>query len=384
MPQPATPSQPQAPFIWTNAMVFLLTFVAAVVVVPWYGLRYGFSGADWGVFVFFLVANGMAITGGYHRLWAHRSYDAHWSLRLFYLLFGTMAMQNSVIVWCSGHRTHHVHVDDNERDPYSARRGFWFSHIGWMLRDYPSGRPDLSNVADLKRDPLLVFQDRHYVPLTVATHFGLPIAAGVVFHDFWGMLLLAGVLRLVWAHHVTFFINSLAHMWGSRPYNEENSARDNPVVAVITYGEGYHNFHHSFAHDYRNGVRWWQWDPTKWMIAMLHLVGLTRRLKRTPVFQVQRALLAMQFKRAQARLAKHPTAGASHVEVLRTRIAHEYESFLAAVADWARVKEQWLGEKKRAVLEQWEQVDLQKRLRDIERSLGRQLRRVRMLQAQIA
>jgi stearoyl-CoA desaturase (Delta-9 desaturase) len=384
MPQPATPSESQAPFIWTNAMVFLLTFVAAAVVVPWYGLRYGFSAADWGVFVFFLVANGMAITGGYHRLWAHRSYDAHWSLRLFYLLFGTMAMQNSVIVWCSGHRTHHVHVDDNERDPYSARRGFWFSHIGWMLRDYPSGRPDLSNVADLKRDPLLVFQDRHYVPLTVATNFGLPIVAGVVFHDFWGMLLLAGVLRLVWAHHVTFFINSLAHMWGSRPYNEENSARDNPVVAVITYGEGYHNFHHSFAHDYRNGVRWWQWDPTKWMIATLHLVGLTRRLKRTPVFQIQRALLAMQFKRAQARLAKHPTAGASHVEVLRTRIAHEYESFLAAVADWARVKEQWLGEKKRAVLEQWEQVDLQKRLRDIERSLGRQLRRVRMLQAQIA
>jgi len=325
----------------------------------------------------------MAITGGYHRLWAHRSYDAHWSLRLFYLVFGTMAMQNSVIHWCSGHRTHHLHVDDNERDPYSARRGFWFSHIGWMLRDYPSGRPDLSNVADLKKDPLLVFQDRHYVPLTVAANFGLPIVAGVVFQDFWGMLLLAGVLRLVWAHHVTFFINSLAHMWGSRPYNEENSARDNPVVAVITYGEGYHNFHHSFAHDYRNGVRWWQWDPTKWMIATLHLVGLTRRLKRTPVFQIQRALLAMQFKRAQARLARHPTAGASHVEVLRARIAHEYESFLAAVADWARVKEQWLGEKKRAVLEQWEQVDLQKRLRDIERSLGRQLRRVRLLQAQL-
>ncbi|HLJ82121.1 MAG TPA: fatty acid desaturase [Ktedonobacterales bacterium] len=363
--------------------MFLLTFVAAAVVVPWYGFKYGFSAADWGVFAFFLIANGMAITGGYHRLWAHRSYDAHWSLRLFYLVFGTMAMQNSVIHWCSGHRTHHLHVDDNERDPYSARRGFWFSHIGWMLRDYPSGRPDLSNVADLKKDPLLVFQDRHYVPLTVAANFGLPIVAGVVFQDFWGMLLLAGVLRLVWAHHVTFFINSLAHMWGSRPYNEENSARDNPVVAVITYGEGYHNFHHSFAHDYRNGVRWWQWDPTKWMIATLHLVGLTRRLKRTPVFQIQRALLAMQFKRAQARLARHPTAGASHVEVLRARIAHEYESFLAAVADWARVKEQWLGEKKRAVLEQWEQVDLQKRLRDIERSLGRQLRRVRLLQAQL-
>ena len=382
MPQPA--KRPQPPLIWTNALVFALTFAAAAVLVPWYGLKFGFSVADWGIFVFFLVANGMAITGGYHRLWAHRTYEAHWSLKLFYLVFGTMAMQNSVLVWCSGHRTHHLHVDDEERDPYSARRGFWFSHIGWMLRDYPSGRPDFSNVADLKRDPLLVFQDRHYVALTLATNFGLPLAAGVVFHDLWGMLLLAGVLRLVWSHHVTFFINSLAHMWGSRPYNEENSARDNPVVAVITYGEGYHNFHHSFAHDYRNGVRWWQWDPTKWLIATLQLVGLTRRLKRTPVFQIQRALLAMQFERAQARLARHPTAGTSQVELLRTRIAHEYESFLAAVADWARVKEQWLGEKKRAVLEHWEQVDLQRRLREIERSLSRQLRRMRLLQAQLA
>jgi stearoyl-CoA desaturase (Delta-9 desaturase) len=382
MPQPA--ERPQAPVIWTNALMFALTFAVAALLVPWYGLKFGFSAADWGVFLFFLVANGMSITGGYHRLWAHRSYDAHWSVRLFYLLFGTMAMQNSVLIWCSGHRTHHLHVDDEERDPYSARRGFWFSHIGWMLRDYPSGRPDLSNVADLRRDPLLVFQDRHYVPLTLATNLGLPLVAGVLFHDVWGMLLLAGVLRLVWSHHVTFFINSLAHMWGSRPYNEDNSARDNPVVAVITYGEGYHNFHHSFAHDYRNGVRWWQWDPTKWLIATLGLFGLTRRLRRTPVFQIQRALLAMQFKRAQARLAKHPTAGASHIELLRARIAHEYESFVAAMADWARVKEQWLGEKKRAVLEHWEQVDLQKRLRDIERGLGRQLRRMRLLQAQLA
>jgi stearoyl-CoA desaturase (delta-9 desaturase) len=113
-------------------------------------------------------------------------------------------------------------------------------------------------------------------------------------------------------------------------------------------------------------------------------VGLARRVKRAPVFQIQRALLAMQFTRAQARLAKLRDSGrSSHVE-LRARVAHEYDSFLAAVADWARVKEQWLEEKKRAVLEQWEQVDLQKKLRDIERSLGAQRRRMRVLQAQLA
>jgi stearoyl-CoA desaturase (Delta-9 desaturase) len=377
-------SEPKAPLIWTNTLMFALTFLAAAILVPWYGLTRGFSAASWGCFAFFLIANGMAITAGYHRLWAHRTYEAHWTLRVFYLLFGTMALQNSALAWCSGHRNHHLYVDDEDRDPYSARRGFWFSHIGWMLREYPSGRPNFSNIPDLKKDPMLAFQHRYYLPLALATNFGLPLAAGLLFHDLWGMLILAGVLRLVWSHHVTFFINSLAHMWGSRPYTEENSARDNPVLAVITYGEGYHNFHHNFTHDYRNGVRWWQWDPTKWLIATLQPLGLTRRLKRTPVFQIQRALLAMQFTRAQARLAKLPPLGASHIEQLRTRLAHEYESFLAAVADWARVKEQWLGERKRAVLEQWEQVDLQSRLRDIERGLSQQLRRMRLLQAQLA
>jgi stearoyl-CoA desaturase (delta-9 desaturase) len=328
-------------------------------------------------------ANGMAVTAGYHRLWAHRTYEAHWSLRLLYLIFGTMALQNSVFAWCSGHRTHHLHVDDVDRDPYSARRGFWFSHIGWMLREYPSGKADFSNIPDLRRDPMLAFQHRYYVPLAVAINFSLPLLLGVIFHDVWGMLILAGALRLVWSHHVTFFINSLAHMWGSRPYTDENTARDNPFIAVVTYGEGYHNFHHIFAHDYRNGVRWWQWDPTKWLIASLELVGLARRLKRTPVFQIQRALLAMQFTRARARLAGIRHAGPSHLEQLRARVAHEYETFLAAVADWARVKEQWLGEKKRAVREHWEQVPLQARLREIERRLSLQLRRMRILQAQL-
>ena len=376
-------TEPHAPLVWANVLMFTLTLAAAAILVPWYGVHHGFTVADWAVFVVFLGANGMAVTAGYHRLWAHRTYEAHWSVRLLYLVFGTMALQNSAFEWCAGHRTHHLHVDDVDRDPYSARRGFWFSHIGWMLRAYPSGRNDFANIPDLKKDRMLAFQHRYYVPLAIAANVGLPVAAGLVFGDVWGMLILAGVLRLVWSHHVTFFINSLAHMWGSRPYTEDNSARDNPLIAVVTNGEGYHNFHHIFAHDYRNGVRWWQWDPTKWLIAGLERVGLARRLRRTPLFQIQRALLAMQFTRAEAQLARLPGVP-SQVEHLRARLAHEYESFLAAVADWARVKEQWLEEKKRAVLEQWEHVDLQKKLRDIERALGAQRRRMRVLRAQLA
>jgi stearoyl-CoA desaturase (Delta-9 desaturase) len=382
----AREAQPEhAPRIWPTTLMFAVTLLGSVLLVPWYGLSHGFSGGAWVLFVVFLYANGMSITGGYHRLWAHRSYEAHLGLRLVYLLFGTMALQNSVWVWASGHRTHHLNVDDEALDPYSIRRGFWFAHIGWMLRNYPSGRPDFSNIPDLRRDPLLAFQHRYYVPLALAVNFGLPLLAGWLIGDVWGTFLLAGVLRLVVSHHVTFFINSLAHMWGSRPYSDENTARDNPVLAFFTYGEGYHNFHHVFAHDYRNGARWWQWDPTKWLIAGLQYLGITRRLKRTPAFQVQRALLAMQFRRAEEKLARMPKSGRHpHIEQLRARIAHEYESFLAALSDWARVKEQWLEDKKRAVAQHWEQASFQQKLREIELRLRLQRRRLRMLSAQLA
>jgi stearoyl-CoA desaturase (delta-9 desaturase) len=222
--------------------------------------------------------------------------------------------------------------------------------------------------------------------LATVTNLGLPLAAGWLVGDVWGTFLLAGVLRLVLSHHFTFFINSLAHMWGTRPYTEENTARDNPVLALFTHGEGYHNFHHIFAHDYRNGVRWWQWDPTKWLIAGLQWVGLTRRLKRTPAFQIQRALLAMQFHRAQAKLEKLPPTSrlSGHIEQLRNKIAQEYEAFVAAVGDWTHVKEQWLEEKKRAVIEHWEHASFQKRLREIELRLKSQRRRLRTLDAQLA
>jgi stearoyl-CoA desaturase (delta-9 desaturase) len=384
-------SQPNAPVAlppinWPTTLMFILTPLAAAVLVPWYGLTHGFSAGSWGVLVFLLIACGMSVTAGYHRLWAHRTYEAHWPLKVLYLIFGSMALQNSVLVWASGHRVHHLHVDDNERDPYSAGRGFWFSHIGWMLRYYPSGNPDFSNARDLERDPLLAFQQRHYLLIAVALNVGLTIAAGFLVGDVWGTFILAGILRIVISHHLTFLINSLAHMWGTRPYTDENSARDNPVLAFLTHGEGYHNFHHIFAHDYRNGVRWWQWDPTKWLVASMQFLGLATRLKRTPAFQIQRALLAMQFQRAQQKLEKSAFAvrGRANVESLRERIAQEYESFLAAVGDWARLKEQWYAEKKRSVLEHWQNASFQKQLREIEYALKLQRRRLRVLYAQLA
>ena len=175
----STPVEPQAPLNLAPTLVFILTFLAAVTLVPYWGVTHGFSVGAWVFFILFTGANGMAITGGYHRLWAHKSYDAHWSVRLLYMVFGTMALQNSVFCWASNHRTHHLEVDDYDRDPYSIKRGFWFAHMGWMMREYPSGIPDFTNIPDLRRDPMLQFQHRFYVPLTLITNFGFPARGGL-------------------------------------------------------------------------------------------------------------------------------------------------------------------------------------------------------------
>jgi stearoyl-CoA desaturase (delta-9 desaturase) len=379
-----TQSKTKPALIRINAAIFIGLPLAALLLVPAWGIYRGFDTFQWLWALAFLYLNGMSITGGYHRLWAHRTYQAHWSLRLVYMIFGGMAVQNSILIWATDHRRHHQFVDRNDADPYSAGRGFWFSHIGWMLRHWETGRNDFSNGRDLQQDPLVRWQHRYYLPLILVTNVGLPLALGWLAGDLWGVFLLAGVLRLVLIHHTTFFINSLAHIWGSRPYTDENSARDNPVLALLTYGEGYHNFHHIVDRDYRNGIRWWQWDPSKWMIYTLSLVGLTSNLKRVPDVTILRARLAMQFKRAQAALdSSRKGLQLPDVDAIRERMGREYETFQATLAEWSRLRDEWYAATRQRVAARWEEASFRTRVREIEYRLKMQRRRLRLLTAQI-
>lgn len=378
-----TATSERAPINWVAAIVLTATPIAAAIIIPWYAFNFDFSTAAWVSFAILLTCNGMSITGGYHRLWAHRAYEAHWSLKVFYLLFGAMAIQNSVLIWASSHRTHHRHVDEVDGDPYSIKRGFWFAHIGWMLRKYETGEPDFRNANDLLNDKLVMFQHNYYVPIVLAMNLALPLALGWALGDLWGVFLLGGLLRLVVSHHVTFFINSLCHMWGTRPYTDENTARDNPVLAMVTWGEGYHNYHHIFQYDYRNGVKWWQFDPTKWLILSLSWVGITRNLKRCSEFAIQKAQLTMQFKRAEQQIEKRQARKAD-VEAIKAKMAHEYEVFTAAMQEWAKVKEEWYAEKKAELQQKWADASFHDRFKEIEYRLKLQRKRIRQLTAQAA
>lgn len=366
--------QENAPRNWTVTLALGLTFLAAVTVVPWYGITVGFSGWAWLFFGLFLILNGIGIGSGYHRLWSHRAYKAHPALEVFLAIFGGMAMQNSVLVWCARHRIHHRDVDDNDSDPYSIGRGFWFAHIGWMLKNYKSGRIDYSMVPDLAKNRVLAWQHRYYWPMTLATNIGLPLLAGYIVGEMLGVFLLAGIARLVVNHHVTFFVNSLAHIWGKQPYTDENSARDNWFVALLTYGEGYHNYHHLFQNDYRNGIRWWQFDINKWFISVCAWFGLATERKRAPRFKVLRAKLNMEFKHARQRMA----AAQDSRHWLDT-LEQEYAEFMETVRKWQALQMQKMQQGRQAIAS-----GINTRFRELEFSLKMQRKRLALLTAQLS
>ncbi|MGB0956389.1 MAG: acyl-CoA desaturase [Panacagrimonas sp.] len=367
------------------SILFGLTTLLMLTVFPLYAWYQDFSIGAWVCFFVFLYASGISITGGYHRLWAHRSYEAGPVLKLFYMLFGAQALQNSILIWASMHRVHHKHVDDVDNDPYSIKRGFWFAHMGWMLRDYPSSQKiDFSNAQDLQRDPLVMFQHRHYLGIALFMNIGLPLLIGAAFGDPWGFLLLGGLLRLVVNHHFTFFINSLAHMWGRRPYTEANTARDNDLIALFTYGEGYHNYHHLFQWDYRNGVRWWQLDLTKWWINFCSWFGQARNLRRVPEFKIRRAMVERQFERAQQGLERAtPNSRMEHVKHL---LEQEMETFRATVNEWTHLQSEKFEHAKQQMMdrvaERWNHSEARRRLQALEQSLQEQYQRVRLLRLQ--
>lgn len=380
--EPVTKSPAANPINWPAMILFTVTTAMLFTVFPAYLWFADVSGAAWIWFVVFMYASGMSITGGYHRLWAHRAYEAALPLRIFYMLFGSMALQNSILVWTSMHRVHHKNVDDVDHDPYSIKRGFWFAHMGWMLRDYPSQKLDLGNVQDLQKDPVVMFQHKHYLGIALFMNIGFPALIGSFFGDAWGFLMVAGLLRLVVNHHFTFFINSLAHMWGRRPYTTENSARDNDLIAFFTYGEGYHNYHHLFSWDYRNGVRWWHLDLTKWWIALCSWFGQARNLRRVPEFKIRRAMIERQIQRVQEGLRDQPLTG--RLAILQKLLEHEMEQLRVTVNEWTHLQGEKFEAAKKKAVDRWEHSEARRKLRALEETLALQYERVRLLQLQAA
>ena len=292
---------------WLNSIFLFATPIFALVGIILHWIYFNPPGIlELIVFFGLYFACGLSITVGYHRLFSHRSHNAKWPLVLFYSIFGAGSFQNSIIEWCSDHRRHHK-MTDSEDDPYSASRGFWYSHIGWILMEEENFTNDFSNVKDLQQSKIIMWQHRNVFLIGALSGLILPAIIGLAIGGISGAVgcfVWAGLARVVFVHHGTFLINSAAHIWGTQPYSEENSSRDSFWLAFLTFGEGYHNFHHTFQADYRNGHKWYHMDPSKWWIQSFKYLGLNTDLKSTPKHSIEIAKVNMRFKKRADRLQR--------------------------------------------------------------------------------
>jgi len=332
---------------WLISSFLMGTLFLALTAVPVY---IWFFGIDWfqiALFLFMFFAVGFSVTLGYHRLYSHLTFQAHSLVQLCTLLFGAGAFENSVLLWACEHRTHHKHVDDEE-DPYNVTKGLFHAHMGWLMFKLDP-LPPFDNVADLQKDPLVMWQHRHIHLLAVAVAFVFPAILGFAWGG-WisalGAFLIAGVARVVILQHCTFCINSLCHYLGTRPYSSRCTARDSWLMAIVTLGEGYHNYHHEFQHDYRNGVKPWQIDPTKWIIWVLSKLGLVSKLRRVPTEKI----LLTELVEAQRRLeGKLNSPGLT--EAASACVANACHRLQATAQRWAARKAEQLEVTREALTE---------------------------------
>jgi len=336
---------------WVTSIFLIGTALLSLTVVPWF-LWTKYSqvegwGFIWPLAIFYYYATGFSITLGYHRLFSHLSFKAKWPVKLFVALFGAASFENSILDWSADHRIHHKHVDEDE-DPYDISKGFFYAHIGWLLfRLKP--KPPVNNVKDLEADSLVMWQHRYVQWIGLVVGFIMPAVLGWSYATLRGFehpgmtalaaFLIAGLLRTVVVQQGTFCINSLCHMVGRQPYSTTHSARDSAIVALLTFGEGYHNYHHEFQHDYRNGVKAWQFDPTKWIIWTLSKVGLAEELRRVPDSRIMAAELkekSLTLGRDIDNLAKALDAHKRQLKEKTIAAAHELAKELGVRAEALR------------------------------------------------
>ena len=299
-----------------------------------------------------LYLTGLSITGGYHRYYAHRSYRTNRWVESVLLFFSAMAGQGSALRWSFDHRLHHAHVD-TDNDPYSIKKGFWYAHFLWILEKPRAIDPKV--VPDLLKNKLVMLQHHYYIGWMLITNFIAFLFVGWLLNDYLGALVLAVGLRLFLLHHFTWFINSLAHTWGDKPFCQEQSAVDNYLISMLTFGEGYHNYHHTFANDYRNGIRWYHFDPTKWLLWSLHKLGLAYDLKQMDAYTIKKRMV---LERKTLLLEQIKALWYIKKEELETLIHEFSERIVVKISNFNQLKAQYQKLKREGI-----QRDMRKALK---------------------
>jgi stearoyl-CoA desaturase (delta-9 desaturase) len=322
-------------FNWGPGSFIIFYHLLLAIILPLYLVYYTPSWSLIAVTIVLFFATGMSITGGYHRLYAHKAYKINRMAETIVLFFATMAGQGSALRWAFEHRLHHAHVD-TELDPYSIKKGFWYAHILWIFKKPQAINPKV--IPDLLKNSFLTFQDRHFPLLMTITNLAIFVLVGWALNDYTGAFVFAVWVRLFALHHSTWFINSLAHTLGDKPFSQEISAVDNYLLSLVTFGEGYHNYHHTFANDYRNGIRWFHFDPTKWLIWTLNKLGLANSLKRIDPITIKKRMVIERKDLLLNRLRDAWEAQKAEFEPLVNELS---EKIVAKFGTFAELKEKY-------------------------------------------
>lgn len=307
---------------WATASFLIGYQIVVLICIPLYFWHHRPSAALIAISASLLVVLGTSLSAGYHRYFSHKTYKAHPVIESFLLFLSPLLMQSSALRWSYDHRRHHAFVD-TDKDPYSINKGFWYAHFTWMMFKQEEIDPKL--VQDLLKNPRVRFQHRYIAPLMFGSNIAVGLIVGYLLNDYVGAFFMAVGLRLFLSHHMTWFINSLAHTWGDRPFCQEQTAVNNVICALLTFGEGYHNYHHVFAKDYRNGVRWFHFDPTKWVIWLLSKVGLVSDLRRMDPLTIRKTLV---LKRKGLLLEKICLLSREHQDTLKKEVIQMSERML--------------------------------------------------------
>jgi sn-2 palmitoyl-lipid 9-desaturase len=264
---------------WTNVGFFGVFHLVALLIAPWF-----FSWSAIGVaLLLHWLFGGIGICLGYHRMLSHRSFRVPQWLEYIIVTLGALAIQGGPTFWVSGHRQHHAHTEHVDKDPYSAQRGFWWSHMQWILCPQPEffdANIYQKFAPDLMRNAYYRWLDRNFLLLQVPLGLLLYALGG------WSFVLYGIFVRSILLWHSTWLVNSASHLQGYRTFESNDGARNLWWVSLLTYGEGWHNNHHAFPHVAKSGYRWWEVDVTWWAIALLQKLGLAKKVVMYPA-QVQ-------------------------------------------------------------------------------------------------
>jgi stearoyl-CoA desaturase (Delta-9 desaturase) len=277
-------------FAMKTAIILAIAFpIIGVVAAPFCVWGWGFGWTDLALLMGGYIITGLGITVGYHRLFVHRSFETYNWVKFIFGVLGSMAFEGTLFHWSAMHRRHHQHSDTHD-DPHSPSlhgggvkgvlKGFWHAHMGWLFSDEPSNLDRY--IKDLKQSKTLTVVSNLF-PLWALLSVALPAVIGGLVSMSWSGALTGFVwgslVRIFVVHHITWCVNSVCHIWGTRPYKSNDDSTNNTIVGILALGEGWHNAHHAFPTSARHGLKWWQFDLSWMVIQTLRFLGLAWNVK---------------------------------------------------------------------------------------------------------